>query len=54
MDATTTTPIYAYKRAFSSYRMGEGSAITILLFLILLIFAVVYFYFRNRQDDIYR
>lgn len=54
VDATTTTPIYAYKRAFSSYRMGEGSAITILLFLILLIFAVVYFYFRNRQDDIYR
>ena len=54
VDATTTTPIYAYKRAFSSYRMGEGSAITMLLFLILLVFAVIYFYFRKRQDDIYR
>lgn len=54
VDATQTTPIYAYKRAFSSYRMGEGSAITMLLFLILVVFAMVYFQLKKRQDKIYR
>ncbi len=53
-NATQTTPLYAYQRAFSSYRIGEGSAITMLLFLILLVFAVIYFKLRSRQDAIYR
>ncbi len=54
VDATQTTPIYAYKRAFSSYRMGEGSAITMLLFLILMVFAIAYFQLRKRQGNIYK
>ncbi|MEF9974242.1 MAG: sugar ABC transporter permease [Clostridia bacterium] len=52
-ESTQTTPIYAYRTAFSSYRMGEGSAITILLFIILLIFALLYFYLKKRQDKIW-
>ncbi len=52
-EATQTTPIYAYRRAFSSYRMGEGSAITIILFIILVLFASVYFIMKKRQDKIY-
>lgn len=51
--ATQTTSIYAYRRAFSSYKMGEGSAITMLLFLILVVFAVAYFNLKKRQDSIY-
>ena len=49
-EATQTTPIYAYRRAFSSYRMGEGSAITMILFVILIIFAAIYFILKKRQD----
>jgi ABC-type sugar transport system permease subunit len=47
--ATETPPIYAYLRAFSGYRLGEGSAITILLFLILTVFAAIYFWLRKRS-----
>lgn len=53
-EATQTAPLYAYVRAFSGYRWGEGSAITILLFFILVIFAVAYFAARNVQDKIYK
>lgn len=52
-ESTQTTPIYAYRRAFSSYRMGEGSAITIILFVILIIFAAIYFMLKNRQEKMY-
>ena len=53
-EATTTTSVYAYKRAFSSYRLGEGSAISILLFIVLLFFAVIYFVAKKYQDKIYK
>lgn len=52
-ESTETTSIYAYRRAFSSYRMGEGSAITIILFFILLIFAICYFKMKNKQEKMY-
>ncbi|MDY5930757.1 MAG: sugar ABC transporter permease [Candidatus Ornithospirochaeta sp.] len=51
-EATQTTPIYAYRRAFSSYRLGEGSAITVILFIVLLIFALIYFKAKKYQDRI--
>lgn len=51
--ATQTTPIYAYRKAFSSYRLGEGSAISVILFAILLVFALLYFRMKNKQDSIY-
>ena len=53
-EATRTTPIYAYVRAFSGYRFGEGSAITILLFIILIIFTLIYFLIRNKQEKLYK
>jgi ABC-type sugar transport system permease subunit len=49
--ATETPPVYAYLRAFSGYRLGEGSAITILLFIILVCFAFIYFRVRKRYSD---
>lgn len=52
-ESTETTSIYAYRRAFSSYRMGEGSAITIILFFILLLFAICYFRMKSRQEAMY-
>jgi ABC-type sugar transport system permease subunit len=53
-EATQTAPIYAYLRAFSGYRMGEGSAITVLLFIILVLFALIYFGVRKYQDKFYK
>jgi ABC-type sugar transport system permease subunit len=53
-EATQTAPIYAYIRAFSGYRMGEGSAITVLLFIVLVLFALVYFGVRNYQEKLYK
>jgi ABC-type sugar transport system permease subunit len=53
-EATQTAPLYAYVRAFSGYRFGEGSAITILLFFILIIFSVAYFIAKQHQDKLYK
>ena len=52
-EATQTAPIYAYIRAFSGYRMGEGSTISVLLFIILVLFAIVYFAMRRYQEKLY-
>lgn len=52
-EATQTTSIYAFRRAFSSYRMGEGSAITMVLFVILIIFATIYFILKHRMEKKY-
>jgi ABC-type sugar transport system permease subunit len=34
--------------------MGEGSAITVLLFIILVLFALVYFAVRGYQEKLYK
>jgi ABC-type sugar transport system permease subunit len=47
--STETPPVYAYLRAFSGYRIGEGSAITVLLFVILMGFAFAYFWLRKKS-----
>ena len=52
-EATQTTPIYAFRRAFSSYRMGEGSAITMVLFGFLIVFAAIYFILKHRMEKKY-
>lgn len=49
--ATTTPPIYAYLRAFSGYRLGEGAAITVLLFIVLLVLAALYFRLREPESE---
>ncbi len=46
--ATRTPPVYAYLRAFSGHRLGQGAAITLLLFVILAAFATVYFIAQKR------
>lgn len=48
--STETPPVYAYLRAFSGYRLGEGSTITVLLFLILVVFALLYFRLRRGAE----
>ncbi|GHV94952.1 sugar ABC transporter permease [Spirochaetia bacterium] len=53
-EATQTAPLYAYVRAFSGYRWGEGSSITVLLFMVLVVFAVIYFFAKKYQDKMYK
>lgn len=48
--ATTTPPIYAYLTTFSGYRLGQGAAITVLLFFVLLGMALVYFRVQRRES----
>ena len=53
-EATQTTPVSAYRSAFSAYRLGEGSAVSIILFGVLIVFALVYFKVKKMQDRIYK
>ncbi len=40
--ATTTLPILVYKKAFQSFRMGEASGLSVLMFIILLVYTIFY------------
>jgi len=43
VGVTTTAPIYAYEVAFGRLSLGEASAISVLLFLLLVTVALIYF-----------
>jgi len=47
--ATTVTPLYIYQQAFSSYRIGYASAMS-LVFLII-VFIVSFFAFRVQEKE---
>jgi len=40
-DATRVLPMYLYQEAFAFYRMGSASAVSVLMFIVLLAFTVV-------------
>ncbi|MGL1893346.1 MAG: sugar ABC transporter permease [Spirochaetaceae bacterium] len=48
LNSTLTTVIYIYKTAFTSGRMGYASATSLLLFLIIFVFAKVQSYLKGR------
>jgi multiple sugar transport system permease protein len=48
IDTTTTLPVSIYIRAFQQFKLGEASAISVTLALILLIFSVVYIRFAPK------
>ncbi len=50
-SSTTTMPLYAYITSFSGYRLGKGSAITVTMFFILLLFSFVYFKFYVGEEE---
>jgi multiple sugar transport system permease protein len=49
VDATRTVPVYIYDTAFTGFRMGEASAASVLLLLIMA--AIVYFYTRALRIE---
>ena len=51
LRATMTLPILVYEQAFGLYEMGRGSAIAVVMFLILIGVMSVYFAFLRKESD---
>lgn len=51
-DATTTLPVYAYELAFQFDSLGEASAVSVILFVILSIVAVIYFNVAEPSKEV--
>jgi ABC-type sugar transport system permease subunit len=51
LRATMTLPILVYEQAFGVYEMGRGSAIAVVMFLILIAVMSVYFAFLRKEAD---
>ncbi|QHS16687.1 sugar ABC transporter permease [haloarchaeon 3A1-DGR] len=51
-DATQTAPIYAYKLAFNSYNLGESAAVSVILFVILIGAALIYFRVLEPESEV--
>jgi multiple sugar transport system permease protein len=51
LRATMTLPILVYEQAFGVYELGRGSAIAVVMFLILIATMSVYFAFLRKEQD---
>lgn len=52
LEQTTTLPVTLYLKAFSSHDYGQGSAIAVEMFLLLVAFAVVVFVFFKPEREV--
>lgn len=51
VDATEILIINAYKRSFGAFDLGMGAAVTMVIFLLLLLFTAVYYRFMMKQEN---
>jgi multiple sugar transport system permease protein len=51
LQATMTLPIMVYEQAFGVYELGRGSAIAVVMFIILIVVMSVYFSFLRKEND---
>jgi len=51
VNATETLIVGAYRYSFGSFNMGEGAAIAVVIFIILLTFTIVYRRMLMKQDE---
>ncbi len=51
LRSTMTLPILVYEQAFGLYEMGRGSAIAVIMFLILIAVMSIYFAFLRKEAD---
>lgn len=49
---TTTMVIYAYRKGILEYNIGEGAAITVVIFITLIIVAIIYFSQFNPEEEV--
>jgi multiple sugar transport system permease protein len=47
-----TMPVYAYLRTFNYYEAGTGAAISIVMFLMLIVAASLYFFTFKREEEL--
>ncbi len=52
LERTTNLPIYAYDISFMQGRQGDGSALAVIMSLILLAFGLVYFYVFKPEREV--
>ena len=50
--ATETAPIYAYRVGFRELSLGHAAAISVLLFVILIVGALIYFYVLEPEEEV--
>ncbi|MDP8924662.1 MAG: sugar ABC transporter permease [Chloroflexota bacterium] len=50
VNATTTLPIFVYREAFDSWRMGRASAVAMVTFMVLLLCTLVYLRFYEKAE----
>jgi multiple sugar transport system permease protein len=50
VNATEAMPLYAYRIAFSQFDLGSGSAVAVLMFLVLLVVSAFYLYLTRREE----
>lgn len=50
--ATETAPIYAYRTGFQDLAIGQAAAVSVLLFIILIVGAVIYFYVLEPEEEV--
>ena len=48
LNSSLTYVLYIYRRAFSHFKMGYASALSVILFIIILIFTAIIFTTSNR------
>lgn len=51
-SATTTAAIYAYEVAFENYQLGRSAAVSVVLFVILVVAALIYFRVLEPQSEV--
>lgn len=51
-DATQTAPIYAYEVAFGNYNLGQSAAVSVILFTILIVAALIYFRVLEPESEV--
>jgi ABC-type sugar transport system permease subunit len=49
-DATTIPPVYAYLVTFSGYRLSDGATVTVVMFAVLVVFALLYFRLYREEE----
>jgi multiple sugar transport system permease protein len=50
VNATEVMPLYAYNVAFEQFNLGSGSAVAVLMFLLLLVVSVFYLFLIRKEE----
>ena len=51
LKSTTTVVLEVYREGFSSYKMGYAGALTVLLFLLILLITIIQLRFLSRRVE---